>query len=598
MEPPTDVGPEMSVDGTETPKTGSIRSIVSMIVAMRRIALYSRVIARSGARHRARWIMAAAAIGSATILSACGGVTNSASSGSFTLTTYTPAPKGDLSNVVWDLPIGEPVPLDPTKDWNPSENEVLAQMCDSLFRINAAMQIVPDLAESYSHPNPLTWVYNIRPGVRFWDGKPLTGADVAYSLERQINPAVGSVYLQPAGVMIASVRQTGPLQVTVTTHRPNVLVNEMMGTGMGVVTEEAFTKAAGGSYGNPQRGVMCSGPFEFKSWTPGQQIVIVRNPHYWDKALEPKVASVTFKFVTDSSTLTDALLTGEIDGTYDAPASSVGELRKTSAGHLYVGAATDLAGLVAIGGNTNRETRLLAALSLAIDRRALAKIGYDGAAAPIYSSSVFPIHYPQAAPVYQAYNEELSREFGQRQVNLQQARRIVAQVGKITKPLTMVYTAGITTESVVATAIVAEAQAVGIPMQAVPLQPAAVNALYLSPAARKGYDLLLSFQLWTDMTDPLEAMAVNTLPGPTNLSRWTLPPAALKEFNEANATTDPTKRAELTVAVDKVVVKSSRYIPLLYTPERMFLGKRITGPSASWPYAFHYPWAAQLGAAG
>ena len=597
MEPPTIAGPETYVVGTETPKSGRIRSTARTIVAVRRIALCARLVARSGLRQRGRWTVVAAAIGSATILSACGGVSSS-SNAPLALTTYTPAPKGELANVVWDLPIGEPVPLDPTKDWNPSENEVLAQMCDSLFRINAAMQIVPDLAESYSHPNPLTWVYNIRPGVKFWDGKPLTGKDVAYSLERQINPAVGSVYLQPVGVMIAGVKQTGPLQVTVTTHKPNVLVNEMMGTGMGVVTEEAFTKAAGNNYGNPQTGVMCTGPFEFKSWTPGQQIVLVRNPHYWDAALEPKVARVTFKFVTDSSTLTDALLTGEIDGTYDAPGSSVTELRNTPAGHLYVGPATDLAGLVAIGGNTNRETRILGALSLAINRPALAKVGYSGAAAPIYSSSVFPIHYPQAAPVYQAYNQELSKEFGQRTVNLQEARRLVAQVGKITKPLTMVYTAGITTESVVATAIVAEAQAVGIPMQAVPLQPAAVNALYLSPAARKNYDLLLSFELWTDMTDPLEAMAVNTLPGPTNLSRWTLPPAALREFNEANATLNPTKRAELTVAVDKVVVKSNRYIPLLYTPERMFLGKRITGPSASWPYAFHYPWTTQLGAAG
>ncbi len=555
---------------------------------------------RAGVRRRARWLGVGAALACAVLLSACGSTTSSStsSSASLTLTTYTPAPKGELANVVWDLPLGEPVPLDPTKDWNPPENEVLAQMCDSLLRINAAMQIVPDLAESYSHPTPLTWVYNIRPGVKFWDGKPLTAKDVVYSLERQIDPAVASVYLEPAGVMIASVKQTGPLQVTVTTHVPNVLVNEMMATGMGVVTEEAFTKAAGGNYGTAQRGVMCTGPFEFKSWTPGQQLVMVRNPHYWDKALEPKVASVTFKWVTDSSTLTDALLTGEIDGTYEAPGSSVSELSHTSAGHLYVGPATDLAGMVAIGGNTTQETHLLAALSLAVDRSALAKIGYSGAASPIFSSSVFPIHYPEAAPVYQAYNEELKKEFGEHKANLQEAKQLVAQAGKISKPLTMVYTAGITTESTIATAIVAEAESVGIPMQAVPLQPAAVTNLYLSPAARKKYDLLLSFQLWTDMADPLEAMAVNTLPGPTNLSQWTLPPVALKEFNEANASTNATKRAELTVAVDRVVVKSARYIPLLYTPERMFLGKRITGPSASWPYAFHYPWTAELGAAG
>ena len=89
------------------------------------------------------------------------------------------------------------------------------------------MQIEPDLAQSYSHPTPLTWVYDIRPGVKFWDGTPLTAKDVAYSLQRQIEPSVGSVYLEPAGVMIASVKQTGPMQVTITTHRAasNVLIS-------------------------------------------------------------------------------------------------------------------------------------------------------------------------------------------------------------------------------------------------------------------------------------------------------------------------------------------------------------------------------------
>jgi hypothetical protein len=93
-------------------------------------------------------------------------------------------------------------------------------------------------------------------------------------------------------------------------------------------------------------------------------------------------------------------------------------------------------------------------------------------------------------------------------------------------------------------------------------------------------------------------MAVNALPGPTNLSQWSLPAAATKEFNEANATTEPTRRAQLTVAVDRVMVKSSRYIPLLYTPERMYLNNSVTGAASSWPYAFHFPWAAQLGASG
>ncbi len=545
-------------------------------------------------------LLAAAAIACAVLLVACGSsTTTSSTSAPLALTTYTPQPKGELNNVTWDLPLGEPVPLDPTKDWNPSENIVLAQMCDSLFRINAAMQIEPDLAQSVAHPNPLTWVYDIRPGVKFWDGTPLTAKDVAYSLRRQIEPSVASVYLEPVGALIAKVQQTGPMQVTLTTHRPSALVNEMMASGMGVVTEERFTKSAGANYGTAKTGVMCSGPFEFGSWTPGSQIVLKRNPHYWDAALEPKIASITFKWVTDSSTLTDALLKGEIDGTYEAPASSVSELQSSSSGHLYVGPATDLAGMVAIGGNTAQTTQLLAALSLAVDRKALAKIAYDGAASPTYSTSVFPIHYPEATAVYEAYNAKLLREYGgARATNVERAKQLVAAAGKPSKPLSLVYTAGITTESIVATAIVAEAESVGIPMQAIPLQPSEITNIYLSPAARKKYDILLSFQLWTDLTDPLEAMAVNATPGPTNLSQWSLPPAAMKQYEQADATTEPNKRAELTIDADQAMVKASRYIPLLYTPERMYLENSLTGAASSWPYAFHFPWAAQLGASG
>lgn len=547
----------------------------------------------------ARIALIAAAIVCAILLGACGSSsTTSSTSAPPTLTTYTAQPKGELKSVTWDLPLGEPVPLDPTKDWNPSENIVLAQMCDSLFRINPAMKIEPDLAQSVTHPTPLTWVYDIRPGVKFWDGTSLTAKDVD-SLRRQIEPSVASVYLEPVGALIAKISQTGPMQVTLTTHRPSGLVNEMMASGMGVVTEERFTKSAGANYGTAKAGVMCSGPFEFGSWTPGSQIVLKRNPHYWDAALEPKIASITFKWVTDSSTLTDALLKGEIDGTYEAPASSVSELRASSSGHLYVGPATDLAGMVAIGGNTTQTTQLLGALSLAVDRKALAKIAYSGAATPTYSTSVFPIRYPEATAVYQAYNAELEREYGgARATNLERAKQLVASAGKPSKPLSLVYTAGITTESIVATAIVAEAESVGIPMQAVPLQPSEITDIYLSPAARKKYDILLSFQLWTDLTDPLEAMAVNATPGPTNLSQWSLPAGAMKQYEEADATTEPNKRAELTVDADRAMVKSSRYIPLLYTPERMYLDNSVTGAASSWPYAFHFPWAAQLGASG
>jgi peptide/nickel transport system substrate-binding protein len=521
------------------------------------------------------------------------------SNGQLQLSAETPKAQGSLSSVTWDLPVGEPIPLDPTQDWNVSENQVLVNLCDQLFWVDGQQHIVPGLAASYTHPTPLTWVYQIRPGVTFWDGTSLTAADVVYSLQRQIDPKVGSFYLTPFGEMIARVQQTGPLEVTVTTKAPNVLVNEMMATGMGVITEKAFTERAGSSYGTPKGGVMCSGPFELEpgGWVPGQQLTIVKNPNYWNGSMVPKVDKITFKFVTDSATLTAALLSGEIDGTYDAPASAVGQLRSSSAGHLYLGPSTNLGGLVAIGGAKTQESQLLTALSLALDRGALTRVGFAGSATPQWSPNVFPIKYPSAAGVYTAYTKELERRFSKVKPNVEAAKQLVQKIGVPDHSLSLVYTAGVSTESAIATAIVAEAQAVGIPMKAVPLQPAEVSNLYLSAKNRQKYDFFLGLQQWEDLAEPLELIAINAIPGPVNLSGWSLPPAAMRQYQEALGTTDPERRAELSVAIDRVVLAAHRYIPLMFLPERLFLGKGVTGVPASWPAVIHYPWATMLGAA-
>ncbi len=530
----------------------------------------------------------------AAVVAGCGG--SSSSSNGIQSQVNSPPAKGNLGNVTWDLPQGEPVPLDPTQDYNVSENQVLVNMCDQLMWVGPDFKIVPGLASSFSHPTPLTWVYNIRPGVKFWDGHPLTADDVLFSLDRQIQPT--SYYFNPFGQMISSIKKSGPLQITITTKRPNIIVNEMMASGMSVVTEKAYTEKAGKNYGTPSGGVMCSGPFKFGKWVPGQQLTILRNPDYWNKAMVPKVQSVTFKFVTDSSTVTNALLSGEIQGTYDPPASAVGRLQQTSAGHLYIGQGTNFAAFQPTTSQGWKHPPLLKALSLAIDRTALAKVAFSGSASPQISGNVSPLTYPGAQQkTFADYNAELTKEPGFATPDLAQARKLAAQAPKPSHPLTLVVPAGDATANVLGTTIVAEAKAIGIPIKVVPLQPADLSALFLSPDARKKYDAILYLQFWTDIADPLQHIAENDLPGSiTNTTGYIPPPAILKQYNQAIAQTDSAKRAGLTVKLDKELNKQLPYVSLVYLPQRMFLNKKITGPAASFPYVMHYPWATTLGA--
>ena len=100
-------------------------------------------------------------------------------------------PRGDLDSFTW-VSYAEPFSLDYVYAFDYADNQVLANVCESLLRLNPDYTLSPGLAETFEHPTPETWVYTIRDGVTFHDGTPLTAADVA-SMNRHLDPAVGLV---------------------------------------------------------------------------------------------------------------------------------------------------------------------------------------------------------------------------------------------------------------------------------------------------------------------------------------------------------------------------------------------------------------------
>ena len=69
---------------------------------------------------------------------------------------------------------------------------VLSLGMESLLKIDQHGKIVLNLASLWSQPNKLTYVFNLRKGVKFWDGKPMTPADVVYSFNRHLDPKTQS----------------------------------------------------------------------------------------------------------------------------------------------------------------------------------------------------------------------------------------------------------------------------------------------------------------------------------------------------------------------------------------------------------------------
>jgi peptide/nickel transport system substrate-binding protein len=248
-------------------------------------------------------------------------------------TVLSPPARGEIDRFNWALPF-EPASLDPIKSWSYPENTILANLCESVVHLTPELRLEPGLASRIDTSDPTRVVLTVRDGVTFWDGSPMTAEDVAFSLHRNLRPDLGG-YFALFWRNVAAVAATGPSQVTVTLKQPDVLFWKMLATASGAVSKKAFVERQGKAYGTPKGGLMCTGPFELERWTPGRSVMLTRRDGYWNPQLRPKAGRVELRAVPDQAALTNALVTGEIDGTFQTPLAAFGRLRASGAGTLY-----------------------------------------------------------------------------------------------------------------------------------------------------------------------------------------------------------------------------------------------------------------------
>ncbi|MBB4980872.1 ABC transporter substrate-binding protein [Streptomyces nymphaeiformis] len=164
--------------------------------------------------------------------------TNGAAGKDVKLTIDTPAAKGELDTVRWNLGT-EPSSLDWIYTYDCPPNTVIANVCESPLRLGPDFSVKPGLTEKIDRPDPKTWVYTIRQGVKFHDGSTVTAEDVAYSLNRHLDPDLGS-YWANVYANVDSVEVSGAHQVTVRLTKPDVLFNQLLATPPGVVASKAY----------------------------------------------------------------------------------------------------------------------------------------------------------------------------------------------------------------------------------------------------------------------------------------------------------------------------------------------------------------------
>src|ERR1700733_14242303 len=150
-----------------------------------------------------------------------------------------------------------PTNLDPRFATDGQSQHLDGLIFSSLVERDEQMNLRGDLAESWDTPDPLTYVFHLRPGVRFHDGSGLTAADVKATFDFILNAANHSAK-RGAFRMIASIE--APDARTVIFH-----LKEPYASFLWTVSRPAIGIVPANAVTNPSRGLIGSGPFRFVS---------------------------------------------------------------------------------------------------------------------------------------------------------------------------------------------------------------------------------------------------------------------------------------------------------------------------------------------
>ncbi|MCX5192596.1 ABC transporter substrate-binding protein [Streptomyces sp. NBC_00249] len=524
--------------------------------------------------------------------SACSGTAQPQkdSAAAFRTTDRTPAATGDVDSFTWST-FAEPATIDYAYAFDYPPNQILANVCESLLRWNPDLTTSPNLAASYTNPTPTTWVYKIRPGVRFHDGTPLTADDVVASLRRNLDPATASVWAYPFR-NVTSVERTADLEVTVTLAKPDATFNKYLAAGPGTVESAATLAKAGKDYGNPQTGVNCTGPFSFGSWTSGQSLTLKRFDGYWNPELKAKSGEVKFVFLADPTTRVNAFQSGEVDGGWMVPPNAYAQLGSSQAGTLYFGRNTTVADeVVANLKGPLGDARVRRALLMAIDRKGIVKAGAGGAGE--VADSLVTDNLWSEAPAES--REALLKDLPKYPYDPAKAKALAAEAG-VNGQKIVIATSPLDSQTTIITQAVAQAAtAIGLKPEIDSISAEKYTALFTDPAAREGIDLFLTFW-YTSITDPLDMYGSLQTGAFSNYGGWS-DPAFDAAVDKAIDTYDPAGHAAANAEAQRIALRELPWLPLYTQPVSVFMSKRITGVQPSIAYLY-YPWAAEIGARG
>jgi len=252
-----------------------------------------------------RLFLGGAALLLAVVTAACGG---GSSSSSTTQPSTAPKAGGSLTvlegaGFAGDWPAG----LDPATNINgAADQSYMDAIYGELFELGPKGKIINDLATGYKFSDDAkTITLTLRQGVKFTDGTPFNAAAVVWNIQRDLKSACTCKPTWP----VKSVTATGPYAVQITLAAPDgAFIDQIFdSTADWIASPAAVQKMGEKAFAAKPVG---AGPFMVVSDTYSSELVLKKNPGYWEKG-KPYLDSLTFKTVGSDEAAYEAMLAGQ-----------------------------------------------------------------------------------------------------------------------------------------------------------------------------------------------------------------------------------------------------------------------------------------------
>ena len=237
---------------------------------------------------------------------------------------YVPDPNAKAGGSITVTYKDDVATLDPAIGYDWQNWSMIKSLFDGLMDyVPGSTTLRPGLADSYEVSNAgQTFVFKLKAGVKFHNGREMTANDVKYSLDRVTNPATQSpgagffasiqgfdAAMDGSATSLSGVKVIDPLTVQIDLSRPDATFLHVMALNFASIVPQEAVEAAAGDFGKHPVG---TGAYKLEEWALGQRLIFAKNADYWREGV-PYLDQVMFEVGQEPVVALLRLQNGEVD---------------------------------------------------------------------------------------------------------------------------------------------------------------------------------------------------------------------------------------------------------------------------------------------